>query len=284
MKEQRYRVPFGNWLAMLLLVVSGCAGTTGDDRDGRSSTNGVIRLAVTTSTQDSGLLNQLLPPFEKAHQIRVDVIAVGTGKCLRLGERGEVDAILVHSRPDEDKFMEAGHGVRRDDLMHNTFEILGPSSDPAAIRGMDPVDALQRIAETRNYFVSRGDESGTHKKENGLWQSGGGRPSWSSYLETGQGQGPTLVIASEKQAYVLSDRGTFLAMRSKLSLSTLVRGSDILQNPYGYIVVDPEKNPSINASAANALGDYLKSDQAQEIISNFRVDGEALFYPTRIGQ
>ena len=242
----------------------------------------VLRMATTTSTRDSGLLDVLLPPFEKEHNVRVDVIAVGTGKALKLGEAGDCDVVLVHARAAEDAFMAAGHGRRREDVMHNTFEILGPPVDPAGIRDLDPAAALQKIAGGGFRFVSRSDDSGTHKRELRLWELGGGLTVWPEYVETGQGMGTTLTMADEMLAYVLCDRGTFLSFREKIDLLPLVSGSPELENPYGVIVVNRENHPGVRSELANELVDYLIAARAQAIIRDYQVKGESLFYPLHL--
>ena len=188
--------------ALLLICCCGCGSECVDAPER-------LLLATTTSTRDSGLLDLLLPPFEKQHQVRVDVIASGTGKALKLGEMGDVDVLFVHARQAEDAFMSAGHGIRREDVMFNTFELLGPPTDPAGVRGLEASAALQKIAAAGAPFLSRGDDSGTHKRELQLWQANDKPlPDWPSYRESGQGMGATLTIADEKSAYVLTDRGT----------------------------------------------------------------------------
>ena len=239
-----------------------------------------LLLATTTSTRDSGLLDLLLPPFEKQHQVRVDVIASGTGKALKLGEMGDVDVLFVHARQAEDAFMLAGHGIRREEVMFNTFELLGPPTDPAGVRGLEVTPALKKIAEAGAPFLSRGDDSGTHKRELQLWQANNKiRPNWPSYRESGQGMGATLTIADEKSAYVLTDRGTYLHFQDKIDLVPLAAPSEALKNPYGIIVVNPKKHPSMRSTLANAFVDYLISSPAQKIIADYRLAGEALFTP-----
>ena len=184
-----------------------------------------IKLATTTSTENSGLLDALLPVFREKHSIEVQVIAVGTGKAIKHGENGDVDVILVHARSAEDKFVADGYGANRRDVMHNDFVILGPAEDPAGVRGMkDAAAALTRLADSKVSFVSRGDDSGTHKKEHSLWHGAGIEPSGSWYLSAGQGMGACLTMANEKRAYVLSDRGTYLAYGEKINLEVLVEG------------------------------------------------------------
>ena len=247
------------------------------------SASAVLRLATTTSTRDSGLLDVLLPVFEKAQGCRVDVVAVGSGAALKLGEAGDADVLLVHARKSEEEFMAARHGIRHEEFMYNDFVLLGPPSDPAKIRDLDPVKGLQKIAAGKHTFVSRGDDSGTHKQELGLWKMAGGRPEWDNYLESGQGMGPTLVIADEKRGYVLADRGTYLSFRDKLELVPLAAAAKCLRNPYAAIVVNPDKHPKINARLANTLVDFLISDEGQRLIAGYKISGQQLFHPTRIG-
>ncbi len=237
-----------------------------------------LRLAATTSTRDTGLLDAILPAFEKQAGVRVDVISVGTGKALKLAEAGDVDVVLAHAREAEDAFMAAGHGARREDVMHNTFELLGPPDDPAAVKGLEVTRALGLIAG-KAPFVSRGDDSGTHKKELALWRAAGGLRRWEGYLETGQEMGNTLIMANEKHAYTLSDRATWLAFKKKVELVPLAPASDALKNHYGVIVVSPGKHPKVDAKHANALVDYLVSPRGQRAIRDFTVGGEQLFFP-----
>lgn len=272
-----------------LLLLTGCEAATETTPSGStdpaasanqpSRTSDVLRLAVTTSTRDTGLLDKLLPVFEAEHKVRVDVIAAGTGKALRLGEAGEVDAVLVHARAAEDEFMAAKHGLRREDVMFNSFEILGPPADPAGIRGLPPHEALRKIATSRSRFVSRGDDSGTHQRERQLWSAGGQRPEWDGYAESGQGMGPTLTMADQMQAYVLADRGTFLAMQKKIDLQPLVPQTEALRNPYGILVVNPRGKKHINEPLAQRLVEFFVATSTQNMIRDFQVEGESLFYP-----
>jgi tungstate transport system substrate-binding protein len=238
-----------------------------------------LRVAVTTSTRDSGLLDALLPLYLENHDQRVDILAVGTGQALRLGEAGDVDVVLVHARAAEDAFMAAGHGIRREDVMYNTFEILGPPDDPAGIRGLSPVQAFAAMATSQAPFVSRGDNSGTHQRERALWDAAGQSPSWTDYVESGQGMGATLTMANQMSAYTLTDRGTFLNYRDKISLAVLVQSPEELANRYGVLVVNPAKHPAIQVETANGFVDFLISPVAQQKISEYRVGGEPLFYP-----
>ncbi len=264
--------------AVAINLLFGCGHTEREDGE----FNGVLRLATTTSTRDSGLLDELLPDFEREHKVRVDVIAVGTGKALKLGEAGDVDVVLVHAREAEDAFLEAGHAVRREDVMYNTFEIIGPADDPAKIRGLKPAAALRKIADEEQRFVSRGDESGTHRREMKLWEAAKGLKEWDSYSESGQGMGATLIIADEMNAYVLADRGTFLRFKSKIELIPLVTEGKDLHNPYGVLTVNPKKNSAIRAKLSDTFADFLISPDAQEKIGEFKIDGEVLFSPMHI--
>lgn len=240
----------------------------------------IVRLATTTSTDNSGLLAVLLPPFEQQSGYRVHVIAVGTGKALRLAREGDVDLVLVHARAAEDKLVADGFGVDRRDVMHNDFVIVGPPADPAGLKGMDnAAAALAKIAASGQVFVSRGDDSGTHKKERTLWQTSGTQPEGPWYREAGQGMGKVLQIAAELDAYTLTDRGTWLAMKSKSPLQILVEGDPGLFNPYGVIAVNPERFPDLNYQGAEALMDWMTSPEGQKIIGDFRIEGEPLFIP-----
>lgn len=260
---------------------------------------GRLILATTTSTDDSGLLEVILPDFEQRYGAEVEVIAVGTGQAIELGQNGDADVILVHARSQEDAFIEAGFGVNRQDVMYNDFVIVGPAADPANIRDMtDAVAALSQIADTQQLFISRGDDSGTHTKEQTLWRASTiplvDTPSLSSadktfvkpegewYQSVGQGMGATLTIANEQQAYTLSDRATFLARTLEgIDLEILVEGDSRLFNPYGVIAVNPEKHPTVNTAGAQAFSEWLTSLETQVLISQFGVDkfGQPLFVP-----
>lgn len=238
-----------------------------------------LRLATTTSTDNSGLLAALLLPFEQANNCQVDVIAVGTGKAIMLGESGDVDVVLVHARSKEGAFVDAGYGIDRRDVMYNDFVLLGPVSDPAGIHGMtDAAAAMARIAGTKATFVSRGDESGTHIREKQLWQASGVSPGGDWYLEAGRGMGEVLVMAGERQGYVLSDRGTYLAFLDKTELRVLVEGDERLFNPYGAIMVNPHRHPHVKVELARKFLDYLTSRQAKVLINAYRRGGQQLFY------
>ncbi|HSD96364.1 MAG TPA: extracellular solute-binding protein [Sulfuricaulis sp.] len=244
----------------------------------------VLRLATTTSTENSGLLKSLLPAFEKNSGYKVHVIAVGTGKALRMGQDGDVDVVMVHARMDEDKFVAAGYGINRRDLMYNDFVIVGPKRDPAGIGAVkDPAAALARIAAAKEAaFISRGDESGTYKKEQALWQAADIKPQGKWYRSIGQGMEQALQIASEMQGYTLADRGTWLALRKKLDLVILVQGDNRLFNPYGVIAVNPARYPDVNYQGAMAFIAWLTSPGGQNQIAAFKIDGENLFFPDAI--
>jgi len=238
-----------------------------------------LRLATTTSTENSGLLELLLPPFEEANNCRVDVIPVGTGRAIRLGESGDVDVILVHARSREEKFVASGAGVDRRDVMYNDFVILGSSNDPAGIREQaDIVSVMKRIAAHHALFISRGDESGTHTREAKLWQIAKIEPRGEWYLEAGRGMGEVIKMADELQAYTLSDRGTFLAFQSTVGLQIVFSGGERLYNPYGAIMVNPQKHPHVNAKLAKKFLDYLVSEPVKSAITGFRKNGEQLFH------
>lgn len=245
--------------------------------------NTEIILATTTSTYDSGLLDELIPAFEEETTYKVKPIAVGTGEAIAMGERGEADVILVHSREEEDRFAEEGYGTERRDVMHNDFVIIGPEDDPSAISGLTAVEAYITISANEASFVSRGDDSGTNKKEIAVWEETGITPQGDWYIESGQGMGETLRIADEKQAYTMTDRGTYLVQQNNLSLVVLVEGDEILFNPYGVIPVNPEKHKDIdiNYEGAQAFVEFITGEKGQAIIKKFGVAeyGQPLFYP-----
>ncbi|MEA3543965.1 MAG: substrate-binding domain-containing protein [Thermodesulfobacteriota bacterium] len=238
-----------------------------------------LRLATTTSTENSGLLANLLPPFEQTNNCKVDVIAVGTGKAIKLGETGDVDVILVHARSKEDKFVAAGFGVDRRDVMYNDFIIIGSTADPVGIKGeKDVAVAMAKIAAAGATFVSRGDDSGTHTKEKQLWAAAGVSPSGSWYLEAGRGMGEVIIMAGERLGYTLSDRGTYLALKEKTPLQIVVAGDARLFNPYGVIMVNPQRHAHVKADLGRKFLDYLTSQPARDLISSFRKGSEQLFY------
>ena len=242
-----------------------------------------LKMATTTSTENSGLLGKLLPPFEEKYNIKVDVIAVGTGAAIKLGENGDVDILFVHAREAEDKFIQDKYGVNRRDVMYNDFIVLGPSNDPAKIKEEKSiVSALTKIANQNAFFISRGDDSGTDKKEKSVWQMANIKPDGAWYMEAGQGMGATLQIADEKQAYVLCDRGTFIAYKNKIGLVILYEGDALLFNPYGVIAVNPDRYSHVKYMEAMQLIDWVTSIEGQNIIREYKIEGEILFHPVAI--
>ncbi len=239
-------------------------------------------LATTTSTQDSGLLDVLLPAFTAQSGIQVKTIAVGSGEAIAMGRRGDADVLLVHSKAAEDAFMTDGFGSLRLDVMHNDFVVGGPAADPAKVKGTEAIEAFKKIAAAGAPFASRGDQSGTHKKELDLWKKSGVEPAGKAwYLSTGQGMGETARIASEKQAYTLIDRGTYLALKSTLALQVLSEGGKDLLNSYRVIVVNPEKHPAVHVAAARRFAEWLVSPETQKRIGEFGREkyGQPLFFP-----
>ncbi len=268
-------------LAAAVIAPSGYFAGTGLLADGRE-----IIFATTTSTQDTGLLDVLVPIFQKQTGYFVKVIAVGSGQAMALGERGEADVLLVHSPDAEKKFVDGGFGVNRRIVMHNDFVILGPAADPAKIRGLKSASlAFKSIARSNALFMSRGDRSGTHVKELKLWQESGAGPEkgkW--YQETGLGMGHTLNVSSEKQAYTISDRSTYLSLKKNLQLSVLLEGDPALFNVYHIIEVNPDKWKSVNAEGARAFSNFFVSRDTQKIIGDFGREkfGTPLFYPDAV--
>jgi len=258
-------------LGFLLLLFSGIAA---------AHAAADLRLATTTSTENSGLLNAILPLFEAKYDTKVRVISVGSGKAMKLGENGDVDVVLVHSRADEEKFVASGFGVNRRDVMYNDFIIVGPKADPAGIRGGDVLTAFKRLAAAGSRFVSRGDDSGTHKMEQSYWKAAGVEPAaMPGYVSAGLGMGEVLMMAAEMRRYTLTDRATFAAYRAKTGLEMLVSGDPKLFNPYGVIAVNPARDPGVNHAGAMQFIEWLTSSEGQAAIAAFRVDGEQLFFP-----
>lgn len=243
--------------------------------------NNTIRLATTTSTENSGLLNDLVPRFHAASGYQVHVIAVGTGKALRMGRDGDVDVVLVHAPAAEQNFVDAGYGEQRLPVMFNDFVIVGPHEDPAGIaEAKGSGDAMRRIASSRSLFVSRGDDSGTHKKERSLWNGAEVSPVGSWYREAGQGMGKVLQMADEMNAYTLTDRGTWLAYRDKGRLQVRYQGAEELFNPYAIIKVSARRYPDLNHAGAKALISWIRGSEGQRAIAAFRRSGEQLFMPS----
>ena len=266
--------------ALLALAAWLLAGLPAPSAGAASET---LVMASTTSTRDSGLLDAILPRFEARTGIAVRVVAVGTGRALDLARRGDADVLLVHAKPAEEAFVAAGYGLARHPVMYNDFVIVGPRNDPAGIRGLHDVgQALATLAAARAPFLSRGDDSGTHKAERRLWAAVGldpaaDRSGW--YRETGAGMGATLNTANQLPGYTLTDRGTWLSFRNRSSLALLVEGDPRLRNEYGVIVVNPERYPHVKAAAAGRLVEWLTSPEGGAAIAGFRVGGEQLFFP-----
>ncbi len=255
------------------MIATLAPGSTAGAAEGR------LRLGTTTSTENSGLLKVLLPPFEARCKCKVDVIAVGTGKALKLGERGDVDVVLAHARALEDRFVAEGWGVERRDVMHNDFVVVGPASDKAQVGGArDAADAVRRIAKVGATFVSRGDQSGTHEKERELWKAAGIAPQGAWYLDAGQGMSEVIAMAAERGAYTLTDRGTYLAHPRRRELPILLQGDPILFNPYGVIAVNPAKHPSVQHALARQFIEFLTGAEGRALITGYKVDGEQLFF------
>ena len=269
------RAAFGFVIGTIALVL-GAAGLV-------SAEDNFIVVQSTTSTQNSGLFEYILPKFKEKTGIEVRVVAVGTGQALKNARNGDGDVVLVHSKPDEEKFVAEGWGVKRHDVMYNDFIIVGPASDPAKIAGLnDASTALKKIAGTKAAFASRGDNSGTHKAELRLWSDAGIDPKQASgtwYLETGSGMGTTLNTAIGKQAYTLTDRGTWLSFANKGDFEVLVEGDGRLFNQYGVILVNPNKHANVKAKEGQAFVDWITGREGQQAIASHKIDGEQLFFP-----
>ncbi|MCL6472292.1 MAG: substrate-binding domain-containing protein [Firmicutes bacterium] len=274
-------------LFLIAFSITGCSGqqkaaTSTSNETTKPTKKATIILATTTSTKDTGLLDVLIPAFEKKTGYTVKTVAVGTGEALKMGERGDADVLLVHARQSEDEFMAKGLGKVREDVMHNDFVLVGPKNDPARTKdAMSAAQAFRFIASKNATFVSRGDDSGTHKKELSIWAKAGVKPAGSWYISTGQGMAATIRIANEKQGYTLSDRGTYLVQKGNIDLAIVLEKKEDLLNPYGVIAVNPDKFPKVNYKGAMAFVNYVTSDEGQKIIANFGKDkyGEPLFVP-----
>lgn len=241
----------------------------------------ILRLSTTTSTENSGLLKAILPAFEAESKVKVQVIAVGTGKALELAKNGDVDLALVHAREAEDQFVAAGHGVNRRDVMFNDFIIVGPESDPAGVKKeKNLLPALKKIVDSQQRFVSRGDNSGTELMEKKYWKLLGDQPKGAAYVSAGLGMGEVLNMSAEMQAYTLSDRATYYAYKAKTGLKIVFEGDDKMRNPYGVIAVNPAKYKDINYKGALALINWWTSDAGRKQIAAFKVSGEQVFFVT----
>jgi len=298
--------PHSRLLRSLLAGIAIAAAIAG----GVNAAEKTLILATTTSTDNSGLLAHIHPDFERRTGIQVKVVAKGTGASLQLARDGNADLVLVHAREHEDRFVAEGYGLARHDVMYNDFVLIGPASDPAGVKRLvDPSSALRRIAAAKQPFISRGDGSGTHIREQQLWQKTSlplesekvtivakgvkktleaVRPEGNWYLSVGQGMGKTLMIATEKQAYTLADRGTYysfaLAEPSKTDLAILCQGHESLYNPYGVIAVDPKRHPHVNFAAAKIYIEWITSPAIQEKIGSYRFQGKVLFHPHAVKQ
>lgn len=240
-----------------------------------------IRMATTTSTENSGLLNYLLPEFKNDTGYDVHVIAVGTGKALRLGRDGDVDVVLVHAPGAEKEFVDNKFGVQRFAVMYNDFVIIGSPADPAKIKGSSSInEAFAKIQNSQSVFISRGDDSGTHKKEKKIWQAASIQPGGEWYREAGQGMGKVIQMANELEAYTLTDRGTWLSYRDKVQMKVLFEGDNLLFNPYGIIAVNPERYPDINNKGANTLIQWITSEHGQKMIGEYKKFNQVLFTPS----
>lgn len=262
-------------IALAALIATGPSSALAQDK--------FIIVQSTTSTQNSGLLDAILPEFSKESGIEVRVVAVGTGQAIKNAENGDGDVLLVHAKPAEEKFVAEGGGVERFDVMYNDFVIVGPPSDPAGVSGMnDAVAAMRKIAEAKAPFASRGDDSGTHKAEQRLWKQAGidvGAASGDWYRETGSGMGATLNTGVGMSAYILTDRATWISFGNKGDFAVAVEGDPKLFNQYGVILVNPEKHPGVKVAEGQAFIDWLTGEKGQAAIANYKVDGQQLFFP-----
>jgi tungstate transport system substrate-binding protein len=264
----------GRILALLFALVALALGATSPAaaRD--------LKMATTTSTDNSGLLKVLLPRYEAKCGCKVHVVAVGTGAALKLGENGDADVVLVHARPAEDKFVAAGFGVKRRDVMYNDFVVVGPKSDPAHLRGMkDVIAAMKKIKASAAAFISRGDDSGTNKMELRYWKEAGVDPKGSSYFAIGQGMGQTLTVTGEKTGYTLTDRATYATYKDRTGLEVMVEGDPKMYNPYGVIAVSPKRYPGVNYAGAMDFIEWITSPEGQQDIAAFKPKGAQLFFP-----
>jgi tungstate transport system substrate-binding protein len=263
-------------IASLFLTAVGCG------KKAETARRTELVLATTTSTQDSGLLDEWVPMFEAEYPYAVKVVAVGSGQAMEMGRNGEADVLLVHSPAAEEKMVAEGYAVRREAVMHNRFLLVGPPSDPAGVKdAASAADAFARLAKSQSGFISRGDDSGTHVKEREVWKAAGVNPSGAWYMESGKGMADTLRIASEQGAYTLTDNATYLFLKHTLDLDMLFQGDEILNNNYHVMIINPEKYPDLNHDGARAFEDFMLSRKAQEFLNVYGVEeyGQQLFYP-----
>jgi tungstate transport system substrate-binding protein len=275
-------------LLVLLMIVSiisvGCGSSTTQPEDEPTPQEPIQKseliLATTTSTYDSGLLDYLLPYFEEEHNFTIKVVSLGTGQALELAKNGDADIVLVHAKATELEMVEQGHFVDRYDVMYNDFVIVGPDADPAGVKGMSNVnDAFNAISEDQVPFVSRGDDSGTHKKEKSLWEATGISPEGDWYVSAGAGMGDTLRMADEMEGYAITDRATYLSMKDKLDSVIVFEGDNNLFNQYGVMAVNPVNYPEIKYEGATQFIEFMTSDEGQQLISNYKPYGDTLFFP-----
>ena len=271
-------------MMLVLSMLSGCDNKDEESQSNNDQKGGSIILSTTTSTENSGLLNAILPDFTEKTGIDVKVVAVGTGKALTMGRDGEADVLLVHAKSSEEEFVTEGHGIERFDVMYNDFVLVGSKDDKANLKELSPNDivkALSIIKEDKHKFITRGDDSGTHKKELSFWKSNNITPEGDWYISTGQGMGATLKVANEVLGYTLTDRATYLSMKENLDLEIIVEGDENLFNQYGVIQVNPDKNDKINADGAKQFIDWILSEETQKLIGEFGVEkfGQNLFNP-----
>lgn len=276
--------------AMAVMLLAACSGGSGSAAGSESSAtastaapeNAVLRISTTTSVNDSGLLPYLQPYFEEATGYQMEVTSAGTGAAIKKGETGDADALLVHAKASEEEFVEAGYGVERVPFMYNYFVIVGPADDPAGIKDAESAaDAFKKIADSDEVFVSRGDDSGTNKKELQIWEAAGIDPEGQDwYVNAGAGMGATLTQAAERQGYTLTDKGTFLSNAAKDELTILLAESEDMKNTYTMIAISPDKWPDTNIDGANAFIEWMTSDEASQLIAEYGVAeyGEPLFY------
>ncbi|MBU7006604.1 substrate-binding domain-containing protein [Phosphitispora fastidiosa] len=280
------------WVIMLivLMLTVSAAGCTGANQEppkedaGKQVQEPAVKeviLATTTSTTDSGLLDVLKPEFDKQTGYDLTIVSVGSGAAIAMGEKGEADALLVHSPKDEQRIEDSGVAVDRQLVMHNDFVLVGPADDPAGIKGQPVEEAFKAIADKKALFLSRGDESGTHKKELGIWEKAGISPAGEWYQETGTGMGATLNVAAEKKGYTLTDRATYLALKENMNLQILLEGDQALLNIYHVMQVNPEMFDKVNVEGGKAFVDFMVAPETQEIIKTFGSDkfGQPLFFP-----
>lgn len=277
MKSMPYKLFAALLLCLITVIVSSCRSLS-LEQDKQSATR--IILATTTSTYDSGLLDAIIPDFEAAYPYQVEIIAVGTGQALALAEAGDADVLLIHARAREEAFVAAGYGVARYDVMYNDFVLVGPADDPAGIAGNTIGEAFNTLSNSDSIFISRGDDSGTHSKELSIWATVGTIPQGDWYQSAGQGMGAVLTMADEQQAYTLTDRGTYIARSAEdLDLVILVEGGALLKNPYGVIPASPVLHENVNFEGAQAFVNWITSLETQNVIAEYQVNGQQLFFP-----